>query len=107
KCAKDDAEAMLALVSMRSFEVYSTLSQFKRYELWSGLQHPEAQRLIQAIVSVLAAEGEPPHAGHADAPFEGPGRGGPPGDGTPTEPPESDDRLIEGDAPAAANGSAL
>jgi len=104
--AREDAEAMLALVSMRSFEVYSTVSQFKRYELWSGLQHPEAQRVIREIVNVLAAEGELPHA---QASFDP--RGRPTfaqNDTSSSSPPESNDQLIGGEtaAPPAnrANG---
>jgi hypothetical protein len=100
--AREDADAMLALVSMRSFEVYSTLRQFERYALWSGLQHPEAQRLIGEIVSVLAAEGEP---ARSDTPVGAPSPLLPQNDVSDSSPPESDDQLSDaGMSTHPANG---
>ncbi|HTV19059.1 MAG TPA: CHAT domain-containing protein [Polyangiaceae bacterium] len=101
--AKEDAEAMLALVSMRSFEVYSTVRQFQRYKLWHGLQHPEAERLIGTINEVLDAEGESqpggsiasgslrPSAAQSDRPH--------------SAPPESDERLVDGGTRPPPNGA--
>lgn len=102
--ALDDAEAMLALVGMRSFEVYSTLRQFERYELWAGLQNPEAQALIRALVSALAAEGDPTltHVPVDAPPRASVARSAAP----PSAPPESDQRRIDGDGPPPANGVA-
>jgi len=94
--AREDADAMLSLVSMRSFEVYSTIRQFERYALWSGLQHPEAQRVIGAILSVLAAEGEP---GRSSVPVGAPSLEPPQNDVSYSSPPESDDQLINGGTP--------
>jgi hypothetical protein len=94
--AREDAEAMLALVGMRSFEVYSTLRQFDRYTLWSGLQDAEAQALIGEIVAVLAAEGEP-------LPVEAPSFAPPENDISDSSPPASDDQLSDGAAHPIAN----
>jgi hypothetical protein len=94
---REDADAMLALVSMRSFEVYSTLRQFERYALWSGLQHPEAQRLIGEIVSVLAAEGDP---ARSDAAVGAPSPLLPQNDVSDSSPPESNEQLSDGGMPA-------
>jgi hypothetical protein len=100
--AREDADAMLALVSMRSFEVYSTIRQFERYTLWSGLQHPEAQGLIDAILSVLAAEGEPARISMSVGP---PSPLLPENDVSDSAPPASDDQLSDGGMPShPANG---
>jgi hypothetical protein len=95
--AREDADAMLALVSMRSFEVYSTIRQFERYALWSGLQHPDAQRLIAAILSVLSAEDEP---ARSIAPVDAPSLLPPHNDVSESSPPESDEQLSDPGMPS-------
>lgn len=95
--AREDADAMLALVSMRSFEVYSTIRQFERYALWSGLQHPDAQRLIAAILSVLSAEDEP---ARSIAPVDAPSLLPPQNDVSESSPPESDEQLSDPGMPS-------
>lgn len=95
--AREDADAMLALVSMRSFEVYSTIRQFERYALWSGLQHPEAQRLIHAIFSVLAAEGEP---ARSDTAVDAASRLLPQNDVSDSAAPDSDEQLRDPGMPS-------
>jgi hypothetical protein len=100
--AREDADAMLALVGMRSFEVYSTLRQFDRYTLWSGLQHPDAEPVIAAIVAVLSAEGE---AARSGAPLGARSLLPPQNDVSDSAPPASDDQIMGGGAsPYPANG---
>jgi hypothetical protein len=95
--AREDADAMLALVSMRSFEVYSTIRQFERYTLWSGLQHPDAQRLIATTLSVLSAEDEP---ARSIAPVGAPSLLPPQNDVSDSFPPESDEQLSDPGMPS-------
>jgi hypothetical protein len=102
--AQEDADAMLALVGMRSFEVYSTLRQFERYSLWQGLRNADAQALIRAIVTVLSAEGEPLRSDvPVDAPVVAPSLGPPQNDTSDSSPPASDAQLIDDATPRRAN----
>jgi hypothetical protein len=95
--AREDADAMLALVGMRSFEVYSTLRQFERYALWSGLQRPDAaQRVIEEIRTVLAAEGE---LDRSKAPVGAPSLSPPQNDVSDSSPPKSDAQLVGAERP--------
>lgn len=80
--ALEDAEAMVALVGLRSFEVHSTLRQLKRYELWSVQIPKTAQDIIHGVIDAL----EPGGFGDPSRLTEAPGRE------RESEPPSSNER---------------